>query len=158
MNTKQSAAIMAATAATLAADKNPVKKPEITKQQVINFIHTFIFVSVSYSGNDNTFYIRGVQAKDAELAVLKAFPGMPFKTQSNTEPPTRDAKDYYFSANGDMVNNLASNIVFECKARTARNAKRKFGNYITSLTAGTNVKATREYAKNPAEAAEKLGL
>lgn len=145
-----------------------VDRKEVTKQMVINFIGAFTFVSVSYSGNDNTFYIRGLQAKDAELAVLKAFPGMTFKTQSNTEPPTRDAKDYYFRANGDMVNNLASNIVFECKARTARNAKRKFGNYITSLTAGTGtVEATQNVkprynnrydAKNPTEVAEKLGL
>lgn len=152
MNTKQSTA---------------VKAPP-TKRQIATFIAgAGIFVSVSYSGNDNTFYIRGIDAIKAELAVLKAFPGMPFKTQSNVNPPIRDAKDYYFRANGDMVNNLASNIVFECKARTARNARRKFGNYISSLT-GTAIEATnpngkkrysnRYDAKNPAEVAEKLDL
>lgn len=138
MNTKQT------------TDKS-VKKPEVTKQMVLNFIGAFTFVSVSYSGNDNTFYIRGVQAKDAELALLKAFPGMPFKTQSNTEPPTRDAKEYFFQKDGTMLTTLnASNIVFGCKARTPRNARRKYGNYIDALTAGTGVKWQAPIAQDKA--------
>lgn len=120
-----------------------IPKPTITKQDVYNFIGAFTFVSVSYSGTDKTFYIRGLQAKDAELAVLKAFPGMPFKTHSDVNPPTRDAKTYYFRADGTEVTELASNIVFTCKARTWRNAKRKFGNYITSFTTSTgSIKAS----------------
>lgn len=119
------------------AENKPAKK-QITKQDIFRYIlGSFTFVSMSYSGNDNTFYIRGVDAKYAELAVLKAFPGMPFKTQSNTAPVTRDAKDWYFLKDGTAVNNTASNIVFECKARTLRNAKRKFGNFVESLTSGT---------------------
>ncbi len=114
------------------------KKREVTKQDIANFIGSFTFVSLSYSGHDNTFYIRGLQAKDAELAVLKAFPGMPFKTVSDVNPaPKRDVKTYYFTRTGEFFNTPnASNIVFECEARDNRNAKRKFGNYIDALTKG----------------------
>lgn len=121
------------------------KTKEITKSMVMNFINgTFTFVSTSYSGHNNTIYIRGQQAKDAELAVLKAFPKMPFKTESDTNLYSRKpgAKKYYFRANGEFVHTEnASNIVFECMARDNRNAKRKFGNYVASLVKPASVTA-----------------
>jgi hypothetical protein len=109
----------------------------VTKQDIFNHMNGWIAVSVAYSGNDNTFFFTGADAMKAELSVLKAFPGMPFKTQSSTLPVNRkkEAKQYYFRPDGTHTHvKETSNVVFDCLARDDRNAKRKFGNYITSLT------------------------
>lgn len=111
---------------------------QVTKQHILSFMMGWMAVSTSYSGNENTFYFTGADAMKAELAVLKAFPGMPFKTSSALIKPTKEIKVFYFRPDGTFTHvKETSNVAFECIARDARNARRKFGNYISSLTTGS---------------------
>lgn len=114
----------------------------ISKNDILQFIKTYHpTVAVSYGGHNHTFYITGKDAEKAELAVLKKFPMgvLGWKTVSQLTVPALTVKTYYFTATGEFFHHKAvNNIVFECQARDNRNAKRKFGNYISSLTAQKN--------------------
>lgn len=141
-------------------DYMPAKPGIITKHDVEVFLSQFIAVSYSYSGHDNTFYIRGAEAEHAELMVLKALPGMSFKTHSDSNPYSRkpDVKKYYFRKNGEFTHNAASNgIIFDCIARDNTNARRKFGNYISSPEYAAALAGTdNKYASNPVEVLDKI--
>lgn len=131
-------------------------KTSPTKLDIQVFLNQFIAISYSYSGHNNTFYIRGKDAEHAELMLLKRFPGMPFLTKSDNDPNSRKpgVKKYYFRKNGEFTHNEATNgIIFNCTARDNTNARRKFGNYISSPEYAATLAGTgkREYAKNPVE-------
>lgn len=102
-------------------------------QRHVNMNHPTVLVS--YNGRTKTFHLTGEQAEKAELSLLKAFPTMPFKTASQLKRLPYPVRTWYFKADGSHTDARSTITVFECQARNIRNARRKYGNYITSLTA-----------------------